>query len=79
MEIASIREAETRLAQLVDRALSGEEVIISRDGHSAVRLTPVSAVLKPRSRGQWRGRVTIATDFDELPDDVATPFEVEPS
>jgi len=27
-------------------------------------------------RGAWRGRVRIADDFDELPDDVADAFGV---
>ena len=31
-----------------------------------------------RRGGQWRGRVWIADDFDELPADVATAFGMPP-
>lgn len=68
-----INEAKARFSRLVQLALDGEEVVITRHGRGAVMLTPV--VDAPRSvasaRGVWKGRVRIAEDFDELPADVA--------
>ena len=78
MEIANIHEAKTQLPKLVERALEGEEVIIARAGKPAVRLVPIRESDTPRKGGQWKGRVRIAEDFDELPDDLARSFGIEP-
>lgn len=77
MEIANIHEAKSQLSKLVDRALKGEEVIIARAGTPVVRLVPVRQSDTPRRGGQWKGRVRIAEDFDELPDDLASAFGME--
>lgn len=70
-----MHEAKTRLSQLVEHALAGEEVVITRRGRPAVRLEPVRegegfAALAALA-GVWAGEVRIADDFDELPDDLA--------
>lgn len=68
-----INEAKARFSRLVQLALDGEEVIITRHGRGAVMLTPV--VQAPPTlqtvRGVWKGRVRIADDFDELPEEIA--------
>ncbi|HEV2973958.1 MAG TPA: type II toxin-antitoxin system prevent-host-death family antitoxin [Solirubrobacteraceae bacterium] len=73
-----MHEAKTHLSSLVQRAEAGEDVVIQRNGKPVVRLVPV--VDQPRSlasvRGAWRGRVRMATDFDELPEDIADAFGV---
>lgn len=78
MEIADIQEARNWLSRLVDRALDGEEIILSREGKPAVRLVPLREGEAPRAGGQWKGKVHIAEDFDELPDDIARAFGIEP-
>lgn len=70
MEIANIQDAESRLAQLVERALHGEEVVIARAGKPLARLAPVARDVSPRVGGQWKGRGRMAEDFDSLPDDL---------
>jgi prevent-host-death family protein len=71
-----MHEAKTHLSKLVARAEAGEDVVIQRNGKPVVRLVPVVEV--PRSlasvRGAWRGRVHVADDFDELPEDIAAAF-----
>ena len=61
-ERVNIYEAKTRLSELVDKAASGEEVIIARAGTPVARLVG----LKPRRRvpGAWRGKVWVSDDFD---------------
>ena len=77
MEIG-MHEAKTRLSQLVEQALHGGEVIITRRGKPAVRLTPVLPATGALAlMGAWQGRVAIAEDFDRLPDDIATAFNGE--
>jgi prevent-host-death family protein len=56
MSAHSVAEAKNRLSQLIDRALEGEEVVITRHGHPVV-------VLKPVGR---RGRAVSTADLDWL-------------
>lgn len=66
-----MHEAKTTLSQLVRRAESGEDVVIARNGRPVARLVPVAATESLASvRGVWHGRVRLAPDFDELPEDV---------
>ena len=74
MEMTNIHEAKSQLSKLVDRALAGEDVIIARAGKPMVRLVPVDQSTTPRKGGQWKGKVRIAEDFDELPEDIARGF-----
>ena len=77
MEITNMHQAKSQLSKLVERALQGEEVVIARAGKPVVRLVPVQQSDKPRKGGQWKGKVRIAEDFDELPDDIALAFGME--
>jgi prevent-host-death family protein len=77
MTIANIHEAKSQLSKLVDRALQGEDVIIARAGTPVIRLVPISRSEAPRQGGQWKGKVRIAEDFDELPDDIARAFGMD--
>ena len=54
------------LGVLIDAAILGEEIIVERDDHSAVRLVPVERD-QQRNRPQFgsaRGLITISDDFD---------------
>lgn len=77
MAIANIHEAKSQLSRLVEQALKGEEVIIAKAGQPVVRLVPIHSDDSPRQGGQWKGRVRIADDFDDLPDDIAAAFGIE--
>jgi prevent-host-death family protein len=72
MAEVGMHEAKTQLSKLVERVEGGEEIVITRRGTPAARLVPERrgegfAALA----GAWRGKVKIADDFDELPDDLA--------
>ena len=70
-----MHEAKTQLSKLVERAEAGEDIVIARNGKPVARLVPVAAPASLESiRGAWRGRVHIAEDFDDLPDDIAEAF-----
>jgi prevent-host-death family protein len=70
-----MHEAKTHLSQLVERAEAGEDIVIARNGKPVARLVPVTRTNRlAEVRGIWRGRVHIADDFDELPDDIAEAF-----
>jgi prevent-host-death family protein len=64
----NIAEAKARLSELVEKAASGEEIVIARDHKPVAKLVPVRAHA-PRVPGSARGQVWIAPDFDQIPDD----------
>jgi prevent-host-death family protein len=75
MTAVGMHEAKTKLSQLVERAEHGEEIVITRSGKPVVRLAPIASSSSLTSvRGAWRGKVQLASDFDELPEDIADAF-----
>ena len=50
----NIAEAKAKLSSLLDRALTGEEIVIARAGKPLVRLVPVDR-REQRQAGAWRG------------------------
>lgn len=65
----NIAEAKTRLSELIEKAASGEEIVIARDHKPVAKLVPVRPHA-PRVPGSAKGQVWIAADFDEIPDDL---------
>lgn len=76
MESVNIYEAKTRLSQLVDKAASGEDVVVSRNGKPLVRITALARPKRATRFGVLKGKVKIAPDFDApLPSDALAAFE----
>jgi len=46
----SVTEAKGQLTELVRRAEAGDEIILTRHGHAAVRLTPIKPAPDRKSR-----------------------------
>jgi prevent-host-death family protein len=74
-KIVNMHEAKSTLSRLVERALKGDEIVVSKAGRPLVRLVPVARVANGRRPGRWKGRVSIARDFDTLPGDILDAFE----
>ena len=74
----NLHEAKTHLSRLVDRAAAGEEIVIARAGKPVARLVALESEPAPRRLGLYAGRIVIADDFDELPDDMLRAFEGDP-
>jgi len=57
---------------LVQRAANGEEIIIGKAGRPVAKLVPFDfdRSLRDLEQAVWKGKVWIASDFDELPDSV---------
>ncbi len=49
MSTHSVAEAKSKFSELIDRALAGEDVIITRHGEPVVELKPVAAKPAPAS------------------------------
>lgn len=74
MAITNITEAKAQLSALIERVLEGEEIIIGKAGKPVARLVPFERPLRPRQPGALAGRIVIAEDFDELPEDLQRSF-----
>jgi prevent-host-death family protein len=63
--MVNMHEAKTHLSRLVARAAGGEEIIIGKAGVPLARLVPYRPEAAPVRRfGYWKGRVTLAADWD---------------
>jgi prevent-host-death family protein len=71
----NVQEAKTHLSRLLEEAVAGEEIVIAKAGRPYVRLMPCLPEQTARKLGGWTGRVRIADDFDETPDEVIALFE----
>ncbi|NMG22865.1 type II toxin-antitoxin system Phd/YefM family antitoxin [Brasilonema bromeliae] len=67
MQEITLAEASKNLSELIEAAMSGEEVVITKDSQPVVKLTPVTPVKKrrPAKAGSAKGLITISDDFDE--------------
>ena len=60
----SVAEAKNQLSELIDRALSGEGVVITRHGRPVVELRPVQAPPRPVSASDldWLAAHRVGTE-----------------
>ena len=64
MQQVTVDEAKAHLIDLIDAAVAGEEVLITRDGGLSVQLVP--HVIRPCKRkfGSAKGLISMSPDFD---------------
>lgn len=67
MQQINLDQASKHLPELIEAAIKGEEIIITKDDQPVAKLVPVPPVKKrrPAKAGSAKGLVTIADDFDE--------------
>ena len=72
----NVHEAKTRLSQLIEQALAGDEVIIARAGTPVVKLVAIEASKPRRVLGPLAGKARVPEDFNApLPPEVLDDFE----
>jgi prevent-host-death family protein len=71
--MVNIHEAKTHLSKLLDRMLTGEEIVIAKAGKPVARLIPVEERV-PRAPGIAKGKVTEAF-FEPLPEEELEVWE----
>lgn len=83
MKTVDVEAAKPDLSTLVDEALSGEDVVLAKEGKPAVRLMPVEPEPKGHKKdraaslGMLKGQIWMSDDFDApLPDDLLRGFGV---
>ena len=75
-ETVSLYEAKTQLSRLVERAASGEEIIIAKSGRPRARLMPLEDTRGRRVSGRGKGQWRLRKDFEApLPDEAILGFE----
>ena len=62
--------AGARFSDIVDRAVAGEEFIVTRMGKPVVRISRFAAPRRPRQLGDLAGRIRMSEDFDDWPADL---------
>lgn len=58
-------EAKSQMESLIQTALSGEEVVITRDDEPVVKLVPIPKSNGSRKAGTAKGMFSMSEDFDE--------------
>lgn len=69
MQEITLAEASKNLPQLIEAAINGKEIVITKDNQPVVKLTSVLPMKRPRRAGSAKGLITISDDFDELLED----------
>jgi prevent-host-death family protein len=71
----SVYQARADLSRLIERALAGEEIVITRRGKPTVRLLPVEQAPPQRKAGALKGLFEVTDAFFEpLPDEILEAF-----
>jgi antitoxin (DNA-binding transcriptional repressor) of toxin-antitoxin stability system len=65
MQQVDIAIAPAQITQLLQSALQGEEIIITRDDQPILKLVQFPLTQKRRQRGTAKGQIWMAPDFDE--------------
>ena len=65
MTVFNIHDAKTHFSKILERVLSGEEVVIAKAGKPVARLLPyANNDTASRKPGKDKGKVVIQPDFD---------------
>jgi prevent-host-death family protein len=77
VKIVNVAEAKAHLPELIERAASGEEIILGRAGKPRAKLVPLGPdPRKLRVPGKGKGRFRVKKGFDApLPESVLRLFE----
>jgi antitoxin (DNA-binding transcriptional repressor) of toxin-antitoxin stability system len=71
MRTITVEEAQTHLAEVIEKLQPGEELVITRDGRpiATLQVAPLAPERKPRQLGTLKGTVLyMAPDFDAIPE-----------
>ena len=74
MVVNTVTEAKTHLSALIETVLGGEEVIIQRAGKPVAVLSAYVEKATERRPGALAGKIVIAPDFDDLPEELELAF-----
>lgn len=76
MQVTNISEAKAQLSALIEKVLSGHEVVIGKAGKPVAKLVPYDRKAVNRKPGALAGKIRISPDFDDLPEDISRAFGI---
>ena len=79
MMVRNISQAKAELSALIEQVLQGNEVILAKAGKPVARLVAYRGPIGPRKPVSMAGEISLAADFDSLPEDIAEAFGMEPT
>lgn len=68
MTTVALKDAQAKLAELLEEAAKGKEVVIAKEDGSTFKIVPTIGVGRREKRGlvgSAKGKVWLADDFDE--------------
>ena len=76
MHITNISDAKASLSKLIEQVMQGQEVVIGKAGKPVAKLVPYDVDTSPRElgAGNWKGKIWMADDFDDLPEEILALF-----
>ena len=68
--VITLIAAKARFSEIVERVVSGDEVIVTRMGRPVVRISRFAATQAPAKLGDLAGQIHMSDDFDDWPADL---------
>ena len=75
MHHIELNQAKRQLGDIIDVALSGEEVLITQDDQPVLKLVRIVKPTGSRKAGSAKGLIKLASDFDAPLDDFRAYME----
>ena len=66
----TLSDAKARFSEIVERAIQGEEFIVTRMGRPVARVIQYGTRVQPRKLGDLADQIRISEDFDDWPPDI---------
>jgi prevent-host-death family protein len=73
-ETVTVTEAKTQLSRLIERAGSGEEIVIRRGRKPVAKLIRYDDPPARRQMGDLKGKIWMSEDFDEPDEEIERLF-----
>ena len=74
----TLSDAKARFSEIVEKAIDGEEFIVTRMGRPVVRISRYEARRRPRKLGDLAGQIRMSEDFDDWPPDLREALGIAP-
>jgi len=66
----TIHQAKTQFSKILRRVAAGEEVVILNRDKPIAKIVALTAKTRRDLRGDLKGKIRIAPDFDSIPEDL---------
>ncbi|MCC6953115.1 MAG: type II toxin-antitoxin system prevent-host-death family antitoxin [Deltaproteobacteria bacterium] len=76
MVLKNISQAKAELSKLIEHVIQGGEVVIGKAGKPVAKIIPFHGSVGTRTPGSLKGKIKVASDFDEFSPEIAELFGV---